>query len=255
MFTIQVLEVKIESLKNECHLIIICKLGHYCLLTENCFDRSVVECKYVGWRWSQRWARWHQGWMSPWGTTIATLAIPLSTLQDASLLPHLTNCALCSRCKTIATLDLYFENRSVIFNVSSGYCQPCLILYHLHRSPQSATLDHTISFLAFTELHTLDCAHQPAWWGILSRASSHGRLCKILPMAYIASNSAAAAEEQCRRAGEVMRRADGFPARGRRLSLWQRTDLWIHNAYVNPQMVPLDSFSDVKVFWNTVHPS
>ena len=88
MFTIQVLGVKIESLKNECHLIIICKLGHYCLLTENCFDRSVVECKYVGWRWSQRWARWHQGWMSPWGTTIATLAIPLSTLQDASLLPH-----------------------------------------------------------------------------------------------------------------------------------------------------------------------
>ena len=69
---------------------------------------------------------------------------------------------LCSRCKTIATLDLYFENRSVIFNVSSGYCQPCLILYHLHRSPQSATLDHTISFLAFTELHTLNCAHQPA---------------------------------------------------------------------------------------------
>ena len=38
--------------------------------------------------------------------------------------------------------------------------------------------------------------------------------------------------------------ADGFPARGRRLSFWQRTDLWIHNAYVNPQMVPLDTSPD-----------
>ena len=95
--------------------------------------------------------------MSPWGTTIATLAIPLSTLQDASLLPHLTYCALCSRCETIATLDPYFANRSVISKLSSGYCQPCLILYHLHRSPQSATLDHTISFLS-----SLSCIHWTA---------------------------------------------------------------------------------------------
>ena len=81
---------------------------------------------------------------------------------------------------------------------------------------------------------------QTVWWGILSSVSSDG-----------------ISAQQCtvtQWGGGGYERSDGFPARGRRLSFWQRTDLWIHNAYVNPQMVPLDTqykvpFTNTEVLW------
>ena len=109
----------------------------------------------------------------------------------------------------------------------------------------------TIALPAYTQ--SAQCAHQAAWWGIQSRPSSHTADCAKFFQWHILLPTV---QQQCRlRAGEVMSRADGFPGRGRRLSFWQRTDLWIHNAYVNPQMVPRDTFSHVNVFSKTVHPS
>ena len=174
MFTIQVLEVKIESLKNECHQIIICKFGTLLFALIGAWWNA---SKYVGWRWSLRWARWHQGWMSPWGTTIATLTIVVqSTLQDASNTIDTLD-ILRSRCKNIATLVLlYFAARSVIANLGS----PCLIMCCVHCTPQIHTWVQTIAFPAFTKLrsahikqhdgeyyrdphHTVDCAKFFQW--------------------------------------------------------------------------------------------
>ena len=81
---------------------------------------------------------------------------------------------------------------------------------------------------------------QTVWWGILSPVSSDG-----------------ISAQQCtvtQWGGGGYERSDGFPARGRRLSFWQRTDLWIHNAYVNPQMVPLDTqykvpLTNTEILW------
>ena len=133
------------------------------------------------------WKRWHQGWMSPWGTTIAILRL-LCNLQE-----YIYTC--------------------VIGNIGWDCVQG--------RSPLCTRLDQTIALCFCTEfcgVHIKNYRHL--------RPPTH---CPpILLFAW----------EQSREGGYEP--ADGFPTRGRRLSFWQRTDLWIHNAYVNPLMVPLD---------------
>ena len=130
------------------------------------------------------WKRWHQGWMSPWGTTIAILRL-LCNLQE-----YIYTC--------------------VIGNIGWDCVQG--------RSPLCTRLDQTIALCFCTEfcgMHIKNCVPQHI---VHLFSCLHGS----------------------RAEREVMSRADGFPTRGRRLSFWQRTDLWIHNAYVNPLMVPLD---------------
>ena len=154
-----------------------------------CFDRCVVECMCV--RWSHRQKRWHQRWMSPWGTTIAILVCrPLYTVQctpqDVRLSPP--SPSLCAdqctprdarlaklynfRCKNMATL---WRERPV-------YTSKCKLGSRLLPS------SHTLHCSQCAQCSSTLSVHINQRDGEYYR-HTHLTLCKILPMAHIACST------------------------------------------------------------------
>ena len=164
-----------------------------------------------------------------------------------------------SRCKTIATLTILVCRPLYTSRCKTGQTVQLLMQEYGHtlNTLKTETCVHlkmqtwvqTIAFFVYTYFTVHSVVVHWAFTSTSVMGNTIGTLIShcakffrwhILLVAHIACSSEAA------EGGYEL--ADGFPARGRRLSFWQRTDLWIHNAYVNPQMVPLDTSPDSLMF-------
>ena len=138
---------------------------------------------------------------------------------------------------TCASINLHFGS-SLLTQFCGVQLKPHDGGYYRH--PHQVAFQQTHNYNTTQAKTKTQLQMQTVWWGILSPVSSDG-----------------ISAQQCtvtQWGGGGYERSDGFPARGRRLSFWQRTDLWIHNAYVNPQMVPLDTqykvpLTNTEVLW------
>ena len=165
-----------------------------------------------------------------------------------------------SRCKTIATLTILVCRPMYTSRCKTGQTVQLQMQEYGHTLKRETCVHlkmqtwlQTIAFFVYTYFTVHSVVVHWAFTSTSVMGNTIGTLIShcakffrwhILLVAHIVAHIACSSEA----AEGGYELADGFPARGRRLSFWQRTDLWIHNAYVNPQMVPLDTSPDSLMF-------